>query len=1210
MRQEMARMREQDLDVPRNYPGRVLAVRTRLGLTQTQLAQRIGVSFTTINRWENGQSQPTRLAWQQIVDLEAGMVGSVAASAPPLVPAELGLDFAGKPEVVGAVAEATRLTYGHLFNPAFATEISLIDPLPHQRIAVYEHMLGLSPLRFLLADDAGAGKTIMTGLYLREVFARRLIKRVLVVPPAGLVGNWEREMRTLFRLSFRIVRGADARIGNPFVGPDSDRLIISVDTLAGERMFARLREAVASGAALPYDLVVFDEAHKLAADREQDFYVRKTDRYRLAEAIAGLPPDDPRWDLGWSATNLLLLTATPHMGKDFPYYCLWRLLAPDALATFDAFKAFPEAQRRKHFIRRTKEEMVRFDGQPLYPQRQCDTLSYDLSPAEQELYVATTAYINETYNKARILNRSAARLAMSVFQRRQASSTYALLRSFERRLEKLDDAIELVRAGRGEELERRQKRIGDTPDFFETRTADEDADETGERERHEEFEESALGGVVALTLMELQEERGEVETLLAQARHLADVGEDSKFEKLRAVLRDPRFAREKFIIFTEHRDTAEILVRRLEGLGFTGQVALIHGGLDYRAREAQVELFRRPLDEGGANYLVATDAAGEGINLQFCWLMVNYDVPWNPARLEQRMGRIHRYGQKHDPVVIVNLLAGQTREGRVIKKLLEKLELIRKQLRSDKVFDVVGRLFENVSLKSYLEMATTEEGERAAIEGIDGLLTDEQVRALEARDQALFGGGDVKSHLAELNIAMEQEQYRRLLPGYIRRFVGSAAPLIDLRVDGDLDGGFELAPERPRAFDPVLSAMEFYPAEMQGRFTVYRPKERGDAIWLHPGEPVFDRFCATLLTRHGDAAQRGAIFIDPHATAPYLFHLAQVSVVRRHADVDTGDLVGKRDDRHTALPPEVIESRLIGLRQESDGAISLCPIEHLLLLHGARNIAPGSVPLARLARGLTEAAGDWINNEALSRIVGEQRAKIELSLPERLDWLTRGYDHKTAELIAKRQRVTEEARKDDPRAKAELTKVKGQQRQLAADKDRRLALLKAEPSLIVPGEMMMVAHALVLPTDDPEERQRYDAEVEAVAMRLARVHEEAAGATVHDVSRPELARRAGLTDWPGFDLHSLRPASVQERAEDRAIEVKGCARSGGVEVSANEWAKACNLRDRYWLYVVFDCATPKPRLVRVRDPFGRLLARAKGSVLIQAGQIISAAEEA
>lgn len=129
---------------------------------------------------------------------------------------------------------------------------------------------------------------------------------------------------------------------------------------------------------------------------------------------------------------------------------------------------------------------------------------------------------------------------------------------------------------------------------------------------------------------------------------------------------------------------------------------------------------------------------------------------------------------------------------------------------------------------------------------------------------------------------------------------------------------------------------------------------------------------------------------------------------------------------------------------------------------------------------------------------------------------------------------------------------------MAADKERRLALLKAEASLIVPGEVGMVAHALVLPTDDPEERKRYDADVEAIAVRLARVHEEAAGATVHDVSRPELARLAGLNDWPGFDLHSLRPASIRGPAEKRAIEVKGCARSGGVEVSENEWAKACN----------------------------------------------------
>ena len=1172
-----------------------------MGLTQSAFAQRLGVSFASVNRWENGQSQPNRLAWERFETLTRE-----ALPAPQPVPTEGArphLDFGASANVVCAVAEAERLAYGHLFNPAFATEISLIDPLPHQRIAVYEHMLSLSPLRFLLADDAGAGKTIMTGLYLREMLARRLIRRILIVPPAGLVGNWERELRTLFRLPFRIIRGADARNSNPFVGPDSDRIIVSVDTLAGDRVFARLREAIASGEATPYDLVVFDEAHKLAADREQDFYVRKTDRYRLAEALAGIGTDDPRWDLGWSAGNLLLLTATPHMGKDFPYYCLWRLLAPDALSTFDAFQAFPDAQRKRHFIRRTKEEMVRFDGQPLYPQRQCDTLSYDLNPAEQTLYDATTSYINETYNKARILNRTAARLAMSVFQRRLASSTYALMRSFERRLAKLDEAIELVRSGRKDELERRQKKIGESKDLFETRTADEDIDENDEREAHEGFEEDALGGLIAVTLSELQEERAEVETLLRDARRLAETGEDSKFEKMRAVLRDPAFAREKFIIFTEHRDTAEFLVRRLEGLGFTGQVALIHGGKGYREREEQVELFRKPLDEGGANYLVATDAAGEGINLQFCWLMVNYDVPWNPARLEQRMGRIHRYGQKRDPVIIVNLIAGQTREGRVMTTLLEKLEIIRKQLRSDKVFDVVGRLFENISLKTYFDMAATDSGTNEAIAAIEGRLTEEQVQALQDRDRALYGGGDVKSHLPELRRAMETEQYRRLLPGYIRRFVETAAPLIDLHIEGDPSAIFDLEPLRPRAVDPVLNAVESYMPEMQRRFTVYRPKEQGAAIWLHPGEPVFDRFCATLLSRYSDHALRGAIFVDPYATTPYLFHLAQVSLLRHPHEPYAAELLALPGGRPTP-PPELIDSRLIGLRQEVDGNIALCPLEHLLLLRGAGKIAPGSIPLARAARGMIEAAADWLNTDVLERLVEERRALVTSELPERLDWLTRGFDHKTAELIAKRQRLNEDARRGDPKAKAELTRVKDQQRQLMTERDRRLAGIKAEIELIRPGEATMIAHALVLPVEEPEERQRHDAEVEAIAVRLAIAHEEAAGATVHDVSKPDLARRAGLGDWPGFDVRSMRP-----NGKERAIEVKGRARSGGVEVSENEWAKACNLRDRYWLYVVFDCATPRPRLVRVQDPFGRLLARAKGSMIIPDSEIWSASEE-
>ena len=302
---------------------------------------------------------------------------------------------------------------------------------------------------------------------------------------------------------------------------------------------------------------------------------------------------------------------------------------------------------------------------------------------------------------------------------------------------------------------------------------------------------------------------------------------------------------------------------------------------------------------------------------------------------------------------------------------------------------------------------------------------------------------------------------------------------------------------------------------------------------------------------------------------------------------------------------EMVETRPIGLRQESDGAVSPCPPEHLLLLRGATGVAPGSVPLARLARGLTENANEWLKETALG-MAAKHRARIEDSLPERRRWIARGYDHKTAELMARRRRVTGEARDGDADAQAELAVVREEQRRLVAEKRRGLALLEAEPSLIEPGDTAMIARALVVPTGDPEDRQRHDAEVEAIAMGLARAHEEAAGATVRDVSRPVLARREGLGDWPGFDLRSLRPAGAQGPAVDRAIEVKGRAGSGAVEVSENEWAAACNLRDRYWLYVVFDCGTPRPRLVKVRDPFGRLLTRAKGSVVIDESEILSA----
>jgi superfamily II DNA or RNA helicase/DNA-binding XRE family transcriptional regulator len=1176
-------------------------LRGQLGLTQARLAELMGVSFVTVSRWENGQSHPSRLALEKIaraerLGLDGFSIGATVADqsvsrSRPAAPADTGLDFSADPETIRAVVEAERLSYGHLFNPAFATEISLIDPLPHQRIAVYQHMLSQPRLRFLLADDAGAGKTIMAGLYIREMLARRLIRRVLVVPPAGLIGNWERELRRLFNLSFSLVVGGDARNANPFAGPDSDLVIVSMDTLTGTRMFGRLQ----SEETAPYDLVIFDEAHKLSARRDPDGTFRATDRYRLAEALAGMRSLAERWRLNWSPTHLVLLTATPHMGKDYPYYCLWRLLEPEALSTETAFAAFPPEARQRRFLRRVKEEMVYFDGRAIYPQRISDTHSYDLTQGpegEQQLYDETTDYIQHTYNQARILNRSAARFAVGVFQRRLASSTWALLCSLKKRLDRLDYLIEKIRAGEitEEQLSLHQQRLDtELRDPFEETTADEEGTEDG-REQHELGEESVLEGVIAVSLSQLMVERSQVEQLIALAQRVYDRGEESKFEKLRELLRDPRCAGEKVIIFTEHRDTQTFLLRRFEGLGFTGRIAQIHGGMDFRAREAQVEFFRKPVAEGGAQYLVCTDAAGEGINLQFAWLMINYDIPWNPARLEQRMGRIHRYGQKHDPVIILNLVAGGTREGRVLRTLLDKLERIRKELRSDKVFDVVGRLFEGVSLREYLEKVTeSDEGAARVARELDGRLTKEQVEAIEAADRRLYGsGGDVRSQLDALKDSLAVEEYRRLLPGYVMRFLEKACPKLGIALEGDPERRFVLRALRSRALDPLLPVIESYPPEAQTQFTVYRPERETEAIFLHPGEPVFEALRGAVLNQLGAAARKGGVFVDAAALQPYLFHVALVTVVRG-ADPAVPGLERT----------EIVEQRLVALRQEVDGTILPLPVEHLLLLKAGEGIVPSAIGLVAVSHQLVEAASDHLRESLARPLAATKREEAIADRESEELFVRRGFDYQDSELAAARSRHSGKARGGDAGAAKEVAEIKERQRDLAAQRDAALARLRRAPDLIDIGRIAFVAHALVVPSSRAEDRKHRDDAIEAIAMQFAIAHEQAQGADVKDVSKPHLARAAGLGEYPGFDLHAKHPSG-----EERAIEVKGRAEIGEIELTENEWARACNERGRYWLYVVFGCGTPMPRLHRVRDPFGSLLSRAKGGVVITAEEIL------
>lgn len=1173
----------------------VRQLRGRLGLTQEQFAERLGVSTITVHRWESGQSRPRPLALEKLAQLQQEAAAAASEARPmrtlrPAARAGIGLDFAGDPEAVLAMADALRLSFGRQFNPAFAIETSRIDPLLHQRFAVYERMLKQDPLRFLLADDAGAGKTIMTGLYVREMLARERLERVLIVPPAGLVGNWRRELWNLFRLDFRIVAGADTKTGNPFSGAGGDRVIVSLDTLAGEKMFDVLRRAGRG-----YDLVVFDEAHKLSV-HERGNRIDRTRRYELAEALAvGVDPEGRFGGLGWTARHLLLLTATPHMGKSLPYAWLWRLLDANAFGAAEAVRRASRSARDRHFLRRTKEEMTGLDGRPLYPPRKCDTFGYRLSGGEngeQDLYERTTRYLDECYGRA-LDNQPAVELAKTVFQRRLASSTWALLRSFERRVEKLTRTTEAIEKGEltAELLQQRQRRLSERHrhDYFDEAAADDDVATGGWAEGNEAYEDAVLGAVSVVSAEEFRREAAQVEDLAAQARRLIASGTETKFEQLRQVLEDPDWKDEKWLIFSEHRDTVDYLVQRLEGLGYRGHTAQIHGGMDWRERERQVAHFRRA---NGARYMVATDAAGEGINLQFCRLMVNYDIPWNPARLEQRMGRIHRYGQRSE-VRIFNLVAVSTREGRVLRVLLDKLEAIREELSSDKVFDVVGRLFEGESLTRFMARATGDEGERQAVERVEQALDASRVTRIDERDADIYGVPEAAVTGEDLRPEVERERYLHLLPAHVRRLVERAARLMNLGIRGDLDDRFALTPRRSGALDSLLPALDAYPDEARERLTVRRTQDDDTGIWLHPGEPLFDALCSEIRSRYREDALRGAIFVDSMAQEPYLLHLAELWVEQ---DGGADRRAGRR----------VVERRLVALRQRADEPPEQCPVERVLLL-APTGLAPGMAPLAPRALDLRAQAGAHLG-VLLEDLAKNLRGEREADLPELRKRVAVGFDLRASELASLRAKLVRSSRDSADGGGEELEAVKGEQKRLSTERQLALERIETRPRRVIPGGHRFLLHALVVRPEDAgpaASTERLDEGVEELAVRIAADRERARNATVRDVSKPALARAAGLADWPGFDLLSTLPDG-----ERRSIEVKGRAGRAGVPIQSNEWEQACKLGDQYWLYVVLDCAAPKPELLRIRDPFRKLLAseRTRAQFDVPLGSLVEAAE--
>jgi hypothetical protein len=909
---------------------------------------------------------------------------------------------------------------------------------------------------------------------------------------------------------------------------------------------------------------------------------------------------------------LMLMTATPHMGKDDPYYLLWRLLEPELLSTPEAFDRMGAAQKRCHLLRRMKEEMVGFDGQPILPPRDSKTVEYPLKQGpgqEQDLYDQVTEYCQTHYDRARLRNRSAAGLAMSILQRRLASSTWAMLKSLERREEKLLRQAQDLETGllSQEEFEARQKRLPDR-DIRDVKTGDEEEVEEGleESERQDEEVETATD---AQTLAELQRECEEVHRLAALARQVYDQGHESKFERVWEALPEypdgsaPLTTGTKVLIFTEFRDTLDFLVERLEGRGLTGKIAQIHGGMDYKERERQAAFFQDP---HGARIMAATDAAGEGINLQFCWLLVNYDIPWNPARLEQRMGRVHRYKQKH-PVLLLNMVSQNTREGRVLKVLLEKLENIRRELGSDKVFDIIGQQFTGKPLTELIFEAVIEGKEAEAKGELERRLDKDQFQALLAAQARRVEISQVRALLDALREQREEAEMRRMMPAYVRRFFQLAALLVGVGIRGDVEGIFRLDP----CTASVRQALETYPEAVRERLTFDRERAKPDlardpqAIYLHPGEPVFEAVADLFLGGYEHLAMRGAVFFDPDAAEPYIFYLGKVAVLRDAGHPPAGS-PARTAEPGRAQPaggstspsePEIVEEKMTGVRRYQDGRCELAPAHLLLTLFpGEEENTPG----VSETPGVWDLAGDTSPVEAFlvealdQPALEARRREEEERLPQHQEQLRVAYNLWQAELFHQRRLLKESVEKGVPAAQTKLRRCETDLESLDRRRREAEAALYARVDRLRLGPVSLYAQALVLPLPPEDAEERRDVRAEEVAIAEVIRREEAEGSVVEDVSDPHLKA--------GFDLKVLRPDGAM-----RYIEVKGRGGRQAVEMTENEWAQAANHRDRYWLHVVYDCETV-PALYRVPDPFGRLLAQQTGAVRIKASEIINAAE--
>lgn len=1024
--------------------------------------------------------------------------------------------FSENPHKVFLALETIRYRFASLYDPLLAMNTSKIDPLPHQIEAVYGHVLKIPRIRFMIADDPGAGKTIMAGLIIKELKIRGLIKRILIVLPGHLKDQWRREMKERFEERFTIIdRGLIDSLYGENVWLKENQIITSID-------FAKRDDIIPSLEVSHFDLIIVDEAHKMSAYQYGN-KISKSKRYKLGETLSH------------STTHFLFLTATPHKGDSENFRLFLDLLEPGFFSTSDMLQQSIENKDNPLFIRRIKEDLKNFEGEPLFLPRYVKTLSYNLgtdSPNEKILYNELSKYVVQQYNKALTGSDKKRNIAFAlvILQRRLASSTYALLRSLERRKKKLEDLL----LGSFEEKEINNKIF----DFDEIEDLSEE-----ERWKNEEIWETLS---VAENREELEKEIVTLENLSDKAKDIISKDEEIKLRQLKDTLDElnRKFPEEKIIIFTEAKDTLSYLEKRAIKWGY--KINTIHGGMKLEDRVKAESIFKNE-----TQLLIATEAAGEGINLQFCHLMINYDIPWNPNRLEQRMGRIHRYGQTKE-VFIFNLVAADTREGIVLNRIFEKIEEIKNALGSDKVFDVISEVLIGKNLSHLLlEASMNTRSKEEILKELDIVVDEEYIAKI--KDNL---GDTLATRFIDYTRIKEMrdkaEEYR-LIPEYTEAFFKKAFKIakgnINQRKDGFLS--IESIPYEIKSISYEDNFKKSYGTILtryrKSTFDKNTAFNNPDAEFITFGHPLFETVLVWIERSMSESLIKGATFSDPDGQLDgnIIFYEGEIKD-------GNGNIAGKRlfsfyydnkTNEINSVNPAIIWDLLPLEDYENDSKLDIEKIKKEMIGFALYSLEKYKKELL-LERERQAHIKEKYGKKSLDYLI----VKLDGDL---IDLQTRKENGENVELVIRNK---QEQKKRYEQALKTLEKNIIYEKTLNISSPKYLGAIK-----VIPDKKLKIT-------------MKRDDEIEKIGMKTAMEFEKQKGRIPEDVSKENI----------GFDIRSSKQTEKGNIIE-RYIEVKARAKTGDIAITQNEMFKAHRFKDKYYLYVVSNAGT-KPELQIIQNP--------------------------